>query len=60
MRGRCERCDEMAEVIYTVVAAEYSNGEVDIFEVCGDCVQESDEVQREEPLETWPGISDFY
>lgn len=60
MRGRCERCDEMVEVIYTVVAEKYSNGEVDLFEVCDDCIQETDEVQREEPLETWPGISDFY
>ena len=57
---RCERCDEMTEVVYTVVAAKYSNGEVDIFEVCGECIQETDEVQREESLETWPGISDFY
>lgn len=57
---RCERCDEMCEVIYTVVAAEYSNGEVDLFEVCDDCIQETDKIQREEPLETWPGISDFY
>ena len=57
---RCERCDEMTEVVYTVLAAEYSNGEVDLFEVCDDCIQETDKVQREEPLETWPGISDFY